>query len=351
MPDGPGGWGLHNGTTGGTGGGSGIGGVLREFHVPWPACNQDAARQAADAWNALADGIDDITTDCNNMVNSIATNNNGKAIDAFAANWQKYGGTNGSLTLSSEACRALAKACETLADKVSEVKTEIEHKAEELVGAIAMAGMALIFSFGISAIVAEGLGEATAVWVTDLMATLAEEAANVSVTLSEAIGFAGDVAASTAGSTVEGIVAGGMRGGFAALFNETFDAALNVVNGEPQASASEEVAGVKKDMTVGALLGVLSEAAPAAIAALLPAGAMNDAYTQALDFSPQLANVIMSSARIAELLDTPAGKAFLAGGGITALHAKGMLDETETTAKSVEDTLEAALTQLGESGE
>lgn len=111
MPDGPGGWGLHNNTTGGTGGGGGIGGVLREFHVPWPACNQDAARQAADAWNALADGIDDINSDCNNMVNSITANNSGKAIDAFAEKWQQYG-KNGSLTLSSEACRALAKACD-----------------------------------------------------------------------------------------------------------------------------------------------------------------------------------------------------------------------------------------------
>lgn len=41
----------------------------------------------------------------------------------------------------------------------------------------------------------------------------------------------------------------------------------------------------------------------------------------------------------------------MTGGGIAALHARSVLDETETTAKSVEDVLEAALTQVSQSGE
>jgi hypothetical protein len=179
MPDGPGGWGLPSRNTITTGGGfgSGLGGVLRAFHVPWPACNQDGARQAAEAWNALADGIDDVTTDCTNMVNSIAANNSGKAIDAFAADWQKYGGKSGALTVSSEACRALAKACDGLADQVSEVKTEIERKAEELVAAVAAAVVVLVFTWGFSIAVAEGMGDAVAATVTEMMATLADAAA------------------------------------------------------------------------------------------------------------------------------------------------------------------------------
>ncbi|WP_034267177.1 hypothetical protein [Actinospica robiniae] len=351
MPDGPGGWGITTPDTTPISGGSGVGGILREFHVPWPACNQDAARQAADAWTALADELDDISTDCNNLVASITTNNSGTAIDAFAAKWQQYGGKTGSIPLTSQACRALAKACDEFADQVSEVKTEIEHKAEELAGAIAMAGIALIFSFGFSAVIAENAAEVVIGWVTDLMATLADQAANVSIELSDAIGFTGEVAASVAGSATEGFVAGSIRGGFAAMFGEAFATTLNAANGEPQPSAADDAAGVLKDIEAGGLLGVLAEAAPAAVDALLPRGAMNEAYAQALDFSPQLANSIMSSAKIADLLDTPAGKAFIAGGGITALNAKGILDETETTAKTVEDALEAALSQAAESGE
>lgn len=282
---------------------------------------------------------------------SIITNNSGKAIDAFAQRWQQYGGKAGSLTVSIEACRALAKACNDFADEVSEVKTQIEHKAEELAGAIAMAGIALIFSFGVSAVVAEGVGEAVATWVTDLMATLADQAADVSIGLSDAVGFAGGVASSAAGSAFEGATAGAIRSGFAAVFDETFDTALNAANGEPQPSASDDASDVKDDAISGALLGVLAEAAPTAVDGLFPRGVVNEAYTQALDFSPQMANSIMSSAKIADLLDTPAGKAFVTGGGIAALHARSVLDETETTAKSVEDVLEAALTQVSQSGE
>ena len=68
------------------------------------------------------------------------------------------------------------------------------------------------------------------------------------------------------------------------------------------------------------------------------------------DFSPQVAGAIMSSAKIAELLDTPAGKALAATGGIAALHAQGILDETEVTAKSVESSLEGILNQMTAEG-
>ena len=140
-------------------GGGGFSGILQEFHIPWPACNQDAARQAANAWIALADGIDGINTECDSLVTSITAGNSGQAIDAFSAYWQKYGGESGVLPLSSEACRSLAKACNDFADKVSEVKTEIEHKAEELAAAVAVSAALLIFSFGTSVAVAEATAE------------------------------------------------------------------------------------------------------------------------------------------------------------------------------------------------
>jgi hypothetical protein len=320
--------------------------VLREFHVPWPACDQDAARQAAEAWNALADGIDDITTDCNNMVSSIAANNSGKAIDAFAANWQKYGGKAGALTLSSEACRALAKACDDYAEQVSEVKTEIEHKAEEIVAAVAAAAAVLIFTWGLSVVVAEGMGEAVAATVTEMMANLADAAAQISTVLADTIGFAGEGAASVAGSATEGAVANAMRGTFAAMLDQSFSATLNQLNGEIQPSAVTLLEGVGKDAGFSGIVGVLAEAVPAGVQAATPTGALTRAYYDALDISPQLANAILSSAKIAGLLDTPAGKAFVASGGIAALHARGLLDETETTAKSVETALEAALSQM-----
>jgi hypothetical protein len=296
----------------------------------------------------LADGIDDVTTDCTNMVNSIAANNSGKAIDAFAADWQKYGGNSGALTVSSEACRALAKACDGLADQVSEVKTEIEHKAEELVAAVAAAAVVLVFTWGFSIAVAEGMGDAVAATVTEMMATLADAAAQISTGLADAVGFVGEGAASVAGSATEGAVANAARGTFAAMLAQSFNATLNQLNGEDQPSVVTLLEGVGKDAGLSGIVGVLAEAVPVGVQAATPTGALIQAYNEALDISPQLANAILSSAKVAGLLDTPAGKAFVASGGVAALHAKGLLDETETTAKSVETALEAALSQVSE---
>jgi len=337
MPDGPGGWGLPQRTSGS----GSLGGILREFHVPWPACNQDAARAAADAWTALADGIEDVLTGCNNMVASITVNNAGAAIDAFAAKWQQYGGKAGSLTLTIEACRALAKACNDFADQVSEVKTQIEHKAEELAGAVAISAALLIFSFGTSVAVAEAAADVVVAWVAALMVSLSEDAASISVALADALGLAGPAVASVAGATVEGAAGGLVRGSFIAMFNETFDVTLDAANGEPQPTRGEMVGDAVQDVGTTMLLGILGEAVPA----VAGAPAEVQAFNEALD-NPLLANAILSSAKIAELLGTPAGKAFVASGGIAALRAKGILDETGTTAKSVETSLEAALNAL-----
>jgi len=349
MPDGPGGWGLPARTSGG--GSDSLGGVLREFHVPWPACNQDAARQAADAWTALADGIEDVLTACNNMVASITVNNAGAAIDAFAAKWQQYGGKTGSLTLTIGACRALAKACNDFADQVSEVKAQIEHKAEELVAAVVGAAIALIFTWGASVAVAEAAGVQVAAWVTALMDTLDIEATGISGVLEDAVGSISSAAVPAASSAAEGFTANAVRGTFAAMFTEEFDTSLNAANGEPQPSTSDLISDIKDDVAVSTLLGVLAEAAPTVVSkAIAPPVVVMQAYNEALDFSPQLAGIIMSSARVTELLDTPAGKAFVASGGIAALNTKGILDETGTTAKSVETSLEALLNQMTSTG-
>lgn len=342
MPDGPGGWGLPNQQRSTEGPGA----LLREFHVPWPACNQDAARQAADAWMTLADAVDEINSACGQMVASIAANNSGKAIDAFAANWQKYGGKSGSLTLSAEACRALAQACNDFADKVSEVKTEIEHKAEELAAAVAAAAIALIFTWGASLLVSEAAGTFFATWVTSIMATLSEQAATISITLADTIGMAAPAVGAISGATAEGVAGNAVRGTFAAAFNEIFDTTLSAANGEPQKSVVELAGETEHEVVSSTLVGVIAEAVPTTAASVMTPGVVNEVP----DFSPQVASAIMSSAKIAELLDTPAGKAIAATGGVAALHEQGILDETEVTAKSVESSLEGILNQMTSEG-
>jgi len=206
---------------------------------------------------------------------------------------------------------------------------------------VAISAALLIFSFGTSVAVAEATVDFVVASVTALMVTLSEDAASISVALADALDLAGPAVASIAGATTDGLVGGAVRGSFIAMFNETFDVTLDAANGQPQPTRGEMVGDPVQDVGTTMLLGILGEAVPA----VAGAPAEVQAFNEALD-NPLLANAILSSAKIAELLDTPAGKAFVASGGIAALRAKGVLDETGTTAKSVETSLEAALNAL-----
>ena len=335
----------------GNGGGEGFGAVLREFHVPWPACDENRAREAAAAWNALADAIDDVTGQCNTAVSSITQNNAGKAIESFGTSWQQYGGPNGTLPVSSATCRALADSCSQLADHVAEAKAQIEHRAEELVAAIAAAVIVLVFTWGWSIAVSAAAGEAFAVWVTELMANLAGQI-DAFTGLTDLAGLT-EAASGTVGAIAEGTaagaVSGAMRGALTAALQRGFDNELDAFNGEPAADPGDQVAEAGSEVGISVLLGVLSEGGASAAGALATSSTASEAYLQALDFSPELANSIAASAKIAGMLDSPAGKAFLAAGGITALHIRGVLSETEVTARSVETALEAMMEQAGES--
>lgn len=323
-------------------GSSGYSGILQEFHVPWPACNQDAARQAADAWSALADGIDDINTECNNLVASITTNNSGQAIDAFGAYWQKYGGKTGALTLSSEACRALAKTCNDLADRVSAVKTQIEHKAEELLVVVAAAAVALIFTWGASVAVSAEVAGQVAAWVTGLIDDLATSIGYASEQLGEEVGFLAAPVGSVSGATLGALSGSAIAGTFAGLFDEEFSATLKAVNGEALPSAGESVADLVKEFDTTELLGVLTEVTPVVAEEATSVEITEQVFT----ISPELSAMLTDSSKLAAWLDTPAGKAFVAGGGIVALRSSGWLDESGTEGKVVESMLEAALAQI-----
>lgn len=323
-------------------GNGGYSGILQEFHVPWPACNQDAARQAADAWSALAAALEDINAECNNLVASITINNSGQAIDAFAAYWQKTGGKSGSLTLSIGACQSLAKACNELADHTSEAKTEIEHKAEELAAMIVAAAVALIFTFGASVAVSAEVAEQVVTWVTGLLDDLATTVSFTSTQLAEDIGFLAAPVESVVGAATTGVVTGAIGGSFTALFDEEFQGTLDVLNGEPLPSAGESVQDILSDGGKGGLLGILAEGTPAVAEELTS----DEVAGQVAQFSPQLAAMLSQSSKYAAWLDTAAGKAFVEGGGIEAMRKAGWLDETGAEGKAVEALLEGPLSKL-----
>ncbi|MEU9047087.1 MULTISPECIES: hypothetical protein [unclassified Kitasatospora] len=123
----------------------------------WPDADPDKLRKVADAWEAMATVIDNVTAPTNQAAAAIVANNHGPAIDAFGKFWsQYYGGQDsagkgkGWLPDTADACRSLAKALRDFAHEVDKAIKKLEEEAA-IVGATLVAGTALaFFTVGIS---------------------------------------------------------------------------------------------------------------------------------------------------------------------------------------------------------
>ncbi|MFJ2865286.1 hypothetical protein [Kitasatospora sp. NPDC087314] len=123
----------------------------------WPDADPGKLRKVADAWDAMATAIDNVTAPTNQAAAAIVANNHGPAIDAFGTFWGNYyGGKDGAgqgkgwLPDAAAVCRALAKALRAFADEVDKALKKLKEEAA-IVGATLVAGTALaFFTAGIS---------------------------------------------------------------------------------------------------------------------------------------------------------------------------------------------------------
>ncbi|MGM0345906.1 hypothetical protein [Streptomyces sp. Adlamb9] len=159
----------------------------------WPAADEGGLRDAAKAWRAFADDVDDVTVAADNAARSLIEHNKGAAISAFADPfWRRYHRDgNGWLKDLADAARGMAEALDFYADAVHGARKKLEHELE-IVGATLVAGTALaIFTAGIS----EGAAVAAAATVADVAAglgvALTEEIATIAGTTLAAAAFAG----------------------------------------------------------------------------------------------------------------------------------------------------------------
>ncbi|MFE6056195.1 hypothetical protein ACFQ6N_36070 [Kitasatospora sp. NPDC056446] len=149
----------------------------------WPDADPDKLRKAADAWDAMATAIDNVTAPTNQAAAAIVAGNHGPAIDAFGAFWGNYyggkdsaGNGKGWLPDAASACRGLAKALRDFAAEVDKAVKKLEEEAA-IVGGTLVAGTALAF-FTV------GLSEGAAVAAS---AAIVSTAAGVGVAVSETI--------------------------------------------------------------------------------------------------------------------------------------------------------------------
>ncbi|MGW4222652.1 WXG100-like domain-containing protein [Streptomyces bauhiniae] len=184
----------------------------------WPDADEDGLRDAAKAWRAFADDVDDVTSGANNAAGSLIENNTGDAISAFADPfWRRYHHDgHGWLKDLAAAARAMAKALDAYADVVHGAEKKLEHELE-IVGATLVAGTALtVFTAGMS----EAAAVAAAATVTELAAGLGiavtEEIAAIAGTTLATAAFGGveSVTVDLAVTQPVSIALGEQKGGF-----------------------------------------------------------------------------------------------------------------------------------------
>ncbi|MEU6385698.1 DUF6531 domain-containing protein [Streptomyces bauhiniae] len=163
----------------------------------WPDADEDGLRDAAKAWRAFADDLEDVAAAANKSAHGIIANNTGEAISAFDDPfWRRYHHDgHGWLKDLIDGARDMAKALDKYADAVHKAVKHLEHELE-IVGATIVAGTAL-------AIFTAGISEAAAAAAT---ATIVELAGTLGVAVStEVAAIAGTTLATAAIGGIESV--------------------------------------------------------------------------------------------------------------------------------------------------
>lgn len=234
---------------------TGPGGILRELHIPWPAADEGALREAASVWHTLAESIRDACGPANSAATSLTSNNAGAAIDAFEQYWKKFGGARGTLPLAAEACDSMSAACTKYADEVAAAKWNIEKAGIEIGAALTVGTIGAFFTFGATEgaadVVAASIAASAAETIAGLTAWIAVNlpvaSAAVDILYSAVFALGSDTGLGLVSSGISG-AAGGVGG---ALFGDGARNSARQLTGEEPLSRSETA----HDLLVGGVLG------------------------------------------------------------------------------------------------
>ncbi len=122
-----------------------------QFGLWWPAGDPGQLRAAADAWQAMAESLEQTSSGLDSAVSAVAESNSGGAIDAFAARWARCGGGSGALPTAAGYCRDMAASLREFADAIDEVREEILRLAAEIAASVAIGVGLAVFTAGLSA--------------------------------------------------------------------------------------------------------------------------------------------------------------------------------------------------------
>lgn len=275
--------------------------ILNRFGIPWPDADSNKARQARDAWTAIADAANDALGKSSTMVSELTASNSGPAMNAFTQYWSTVGGTPDECTSADakamlpiliQAADALASACNDFADAVDEAKRKLEEAAAALGAAVVSGVVATVFTAGLSNVVAGGA-----------------EAVAVSLGMDAVTVF---------GTSIDSILAAMGTGAISAGVAAVLDVGMNnaVATGLGDTPSDSDIAGdVGKDMIFGAVAGGVAKVAVGAAqtAAEATLNHLPDSVAALVPDLPTLINAIPGA------IDTPTGQALTK---LTTEHAE-----------------------------
>ncbi|MER7771789.1 hypothetical protein [Kitasatospora sp. NPDC096140] len=156
----------------------------------WPDADPGKLRKVADAWEAMATAIDNVTAPTNQAAAAIVANNHGPAIDAFGTFWgQYYGGKDsagkgkGWLPDTAEACRSLAKALREFAHEVDKAIKKLEEEAAIVGGTLLVGGALAFVTFSISADIAVATAAGIVATAASVGVAVSEVVATIAATI------------------------------------------------------------------------------------------------------------------------------------------------------------------------
>ncbi|MFF9406468.1 hypothetical protein ACF1B0_13230 [Streptomyces anandii] len=139
--------------------------ILLKMGLWWPEADPGRLREAAKAWRAFADAVDDVRAPVHRSASGIIHHNTGESIEAFHKFWDRYakgkdGGWLSDLAKSSrELAGALEKFADAIDDAINKLWTRIAIDAVVIAGGVALAVVTAGIATGAAAAAAEAVAE------------------------------------------------------------------------------------------------------------------------------------------------------------------------------------------------
>ncbi|TMD89974.1 MAG: hypothetical protein E6I73_09290 [Chloroflexi bacterium] len=149
----------------------------------WPAADSEKLRAAARAWRDMAHALERVQIASQSAALNVAADNDGRAMAAFGAYWQKWTGANGYLPSCSQACLAMADALDQYAKAVDEARQQVERLVAEVATAVVIGVALSVLTVGISDVAAGAVSAGLVASAAGVGMTLTATAADIVATI------------------------------------------------------------------------------------------------------------------------------------------------------------------------